>query len=118
MYFERFLNDDANIVNLQRAVNSLDNIHFFAVLMELGARRSEAQPTDKPIENAALRAAWHNGYMEAIFDLANFNTRYVQDQTKKMPPADFGALDELVRTKEITEEERDRIRSGKSPAIS
>jgi hypothetical protein len=77
-------------------------------MLDIAAKRSIPLPSDKPIENAALRSAWHNGYTAAINDIYNFHDLYAAEKRSDVK-MDFGSLDTLLKAGDITQEEYDEL---------
>ncbi len=93
---------------LRSALSQLHQINMFGALMELEGKRNMLLPSNHPLENNALRASWHDGYLAAIDDLYYFFDKYVQSSVDKPVPT-FGAADALLANKDITEEEYARL---------
>ena len=112
MLIEQFLENKKIQEVLRNALSSLSRINFFGVMLEVAAKRSQPLPSNFPMENAALRASWHNGYTDALADVYNFLDRYKIEPVEEVK-LDFGALDRLLQTNEITQEEYDRLNADK-----
>lgn len=91
------------------AVNILDSIRAFQVLMEIGIARGKIQPSTHPTETAALTAAYMAGYNEALsdlYDLGNFAEKTISK------PNSTAVITELHRIGEITDDEFKRYQHG------
>lgn len=105
MIIEHFIKDSGRLAQLNNALSTLHSINFFGVLLEVGANRSKLPLTSSnPVEMAALNASWHNGYVEALKDMYEFNTRYLS-QVVAEPIQDFGAREELRKAGDLRENE-------------
>jgi len=110
MVVEQFLGSDSALSRLARVQDELRDLNFFAVLLEFGAARSKLEPSDKPIEHAALKASFHEGYVEALQDLFLFRERYVDSLKKQLSSgADFGARERVLAQKLMTAEEYQKL---------
>lgn len=113
MLVEQFIDDEARLNALQNITRDLLTLGAYSMLLELAASRNRALPSEKPIEDAALRSAWHNGYVEALGDLFLFKERYAS-QAKELPKADFNAHKKLFDRGEITDKEYEQL-TGQRP---
>lgn len=111
MLIEQFINNKEALTVLRNSLSSLNRINFFAVMLEMGAKRSRLQPSSHPMETAAITGSWHNGYVAAIEDVFNFIDNIVEK--KEQAVVDFGALKALLDSKEITQAEYDELRATK-----
>jgi hypothetical protein len=106
MLIEQFLKSESALSRLAHVQDTLADLNFFGVLLELGAGRSRLEPSEKPQEHAALKAAFHDGYVEALQDLFLFRERYVDaGPLHKAQAPDFGAEQKVLGQKLMTEEE-------------
>ena len=117
MLVEQLVKDRERLNIFNNALSSLYTIGMLSVLLEIAAKRSSATPSDKPIESAALRASWHDGYAEAVYDLFEFQERYSKVQPLNPQEADFGASLELLKSNEITKDEYERITGKPAPTF-
>lgn len=111
MILEQFIQNKSNLDTLRGILSSLNKLNFFGVMLDVASKRSIPLPSNMPIENAALRSAWHNGYTEALNDIFNFLELYTAKETSKVS-VDFGALAQLLKNNEITQEEYDKYTSN------
>ncbi len=68
----------------------------------------------------ASQASYSAGYFQALDDLMNFRENILDagQISTKTPEADYGALQTLVDSGEITKEEADALRTGSTPDYS
>lgn len=116
MILEHLLRDKRVPDMLGQALSLLHQINMFGALSELSVHRSKSMPSEQPIENAALRAAWRDGYMEALMDLYYFKERYIDAPPDSKVGLDFGAAEALLKSGEITEEEYAKLKSERGEA--
>lgn len=113
MIWEIAVKSKAVVSGFREVVSKLHSINGFGILLEVGANRNAPQPTAELQVSAALRAAWHDGYVEALRDLCYFEERYVPSDEKGIAPnPNFGAAKELLKSGEITQDEFDELTSN------
>lgn len=113
MIIEEFIKDENRLSVLQRSISALNSINAFGLFLEIGARRAEASPNDRPMEYAALRAAFHEGYTEALRDIHDFFDRYTKRTQETAARPDFNAAKELLQRNEISSEEYEQLTGSK-----
>lgn len=111
MLIENFVKDKERLDLLRQALSIMFNTNFFGVMLEIASKRSIPLPSDMPIENAALRSAWHNGYVAALNDIYSFHDLYAVE-AKGTVKMDFGSLDTLLKAGDITQEEYDELNAA------
>lgn len=69
----------------------------------------------KDVQCMATQAAWSSGFNDAIDVLMNFKEQFIDvEKRAEEPRMDFGGLDYALQRGDITKEEADAIRLGKS----
>lgn len=114
MIIEDFIKDEGRLSALRIAIGNLSAINAFGLFLEIGTGRSRALPTNHPIEHAALRASWFEGYASALDDIYSFFDKYLIKEKQK-PRSDFSAAEQLLKEKTIDEEEYEQL-TGAKPA--
>lgn len=109
---KEIVTDSGLVKVISDTVGKLKKQGMFHALLEVAARRSELQRSDKPLETSALTAAWHSGYVSALFDLFEFKERFVEPEPESKPGMDFGAVLALYKSGEITQEEYFKLTKG------
>jgi len=115
MIVDAIFKNEAALSQIARSLSGLHTAHVFAALLEIGALRSKPRANDKPIEYAALRASWHEGYVEAIEDLFHFLDRFKPEQTAKMR-ASFNAAEKLLQQGDISKDEYAKYTGKPAPS--
>lgn len=111
MIFKTFIQSDANFTAITEPTRALYLSGMYQVLLDLAALKSVERTN---IQNGETRAAWHDGYVEAVRDLFEFAERYrVKKELQATPDMDFGAIESLYNNKEITEHERELLRKAR-----
>lgn len=107
---EDFIEDESRVNAFRSATSQMRNIGAEAMLLDLASERSKPLPGDKPMEQAALRAAWHDGYVECLRDIFRFAERYIfTKEEQEAGQMNFGAPDELLKSGDINEEEYEQL---------
>lgn len=112
MLFKEFAASPKTIDILEEYLLPIKRLNFFAILLDLASLKADERAELK--YDAAGRALWHEGYVEALRDVFEFSERYKKDSESrktKMPRADFGAVEDLFNKGEITEDERNQLRN-------
>lgn len=113
MHYLSRLREDKDIQSsILQAIGLLKNYNVIGAMYEVCHQRSLPEPAaSNLVEHAALRAAWKDGYMEALDDLASFQDYLGMPSSAKFkkPLADFSAARALLERKEITQEEYERL---------
>ena len=115
--FENFIEDKQRVDIFLSAVTELKRVGAEGVLLEAGTHKTLGVPSENPIEEAAIRASWRDGYYECLRDIFNFRERYLSQQEQIEKRADFAAYDELYNNNEISEEEYEHL-TGRKPIKS
>lgn len=110
MLFKEFAASPRTIDILEEYLQPIKRLNLYAVLLDLAVEKLNEMHTLK--YDAAARANWHSGYTEALRDVFQFSEQYKdREQKALMPHADFGAIDDLFKKGEITEDERNQLRN-------
>ena len=107
MIWQALVKDTHRLTLLDNALSILSSINIFGVLLDIASERNAPNPSADIIPTAALRAAWHDGYVQALQDLYYFRDRYVPTAvgSESKPRPTFGAAEKLFKEGEITEDE-------------
>jgi len=109
MFFELIKNtgivQEINTLTIQ-----LRSYGMFSALLDLASLKSGERSLLKNNNNAE-RAAWHDGYVEALRDVFYFSdlVSLREGVVRDKPAMDYGALNKLLSNNEITKEEYDTI---------
>jgi len=101
---ENFLEDEGRRSVLRTATDELQRYSIPIVFFEMAANIAEVIPGD-----SAFRHAWHQGYVHALKDIFFFNDRYQKHSPTQLQPT-FSAVEQLLKTGEVSREEADLIR--------
>lgn len=96
---------------VHEAQSLLYNAGYFPAAYELGLLRV-GSALQQSTETAAIQKGFIEGYTAAIQDLLHFQEKFgqpVHRETSNVVP-DYGALDRLLATQQITREEYDSLR--------
>lgn len=112
MLIEQFLKSDVAKSDLLAALSILNRIQFYPMALELGISRASTNDPTNPVERAAIQRGFIEGYKEALADLFYFHKRYVHVHEQKKILPDFHAIDNLLKSKDITEAEANELRKS------
>lgn len=118
MIWKQFSKETSRLTLLDNALSILSSINFFGVMLDLGSERSKPTPTEDIVHTSAQRAAWHDGYVQALEDMYYFRERYVSEGINIKPRPNFGAADKLLKEGEITEDEYRELTESEQQRIS
>lgn len=117
MIVDEFFRSEAAQNSLRTAINTLNSFNGLGLFKEIAHQRTLPPGSPKPLESSALQGAWHNGYIEALNDIFYFFDRY--NTTPKIKPGmDFGAVFDLLKEGEITEDEYTTITGRVAPKLN
>lgn len=117
MFFLKSINENpALFTEIESAVSVLARTGLIGALMEIQGERAKPQPTTHPLETNSARAAWMDGYNEALRDLCHFRLRYSVKEKENVAPANFGAGERSLATGDLTPEEYEVMYGRKPPA--
>jgi len=114
--FENFKSNEGAIALYQEGLLLLKQSGILEILQD-ASRVKVARPENSLFVD--IQAAYANqaiGYTEALDDLLYFKDKYLIDATPQTTKAeaDYGAVDIMLAKGDITQEEYDLLRSGKS----
>lgn len=113
--FEDIKGNALALASIADCMTTLQNIGFLKYA-RMYFKPALAVSTSETIEKAALDGAYTAGANDALDLLENFVAicRTVE-QTPLAPRADFGSIDTLLKTGQITKDEYDAIKRGERP---
>ena len=119
MFLQEFRKNKANAGTIRQALAILNDCNFFTAWMDLADQQYNTDLHRVSQETAALLHAGRSGYTQAIQDLLSFPD-YVLTDTAVTETAlpDFGALDVLVKSGEITEDERNKLKERRKRELA
>lgn len=117
MIIEHLIADPEKVSKLKNAVIILNSIDAFGALLDNViyklSQKAEASGGNS-FEQAALRAAYIDGYGNALRDLYHFEDRFFQNNRSAQPRADFNALKTMYEKGDISKDEHDKLSRGES----
>jgi len=115
MLLEQFISNPDNMSSLLETLSRLNRLNFFGVMLDIASKRSapSALAEGNIIDVSAQRAAWHDGYTEAIRDMYHFQERFTAQQLGVALKKDYGAADSLYIAGDISADEYERLTGTK-----
>lgn len=111
MIVDRVRRNPESIMQIVNAVELLHAANAFGALLEICAQRTQAEKSSTPVEHAAIRAGWKDGYAACLQDLANFKAIYVDPPSEDINPGS-GTAKRLLDRGMITQEEYEYLRQS------
>ena len=97
------------------AQTALVSSRAYEFLREIGRAKDIHPATPNYLEVQAMQSAWSVGYNQCLDDIMLFRERFLEADLDQNPPKmSFGGLDLALFKDDLTKEEANAIRSGKS----
>lgn len=114
MIFDIYKANKDLLADISVKVAALNATGAQGVFLDICSRKCQILPAERPMESAALQAAFTAGYREALADVFDFKERYVNiaNPSIRAVAVDFGAADRLLKSGDITAEEYNKMING------
>lgn len=115
MFLKPFLKNADSVKAFCAQADKLRELGGYMLLLEMLARKSEERAEQDALHKldaattAIQREAWSRGYYEALTDIFDFGRHARPDSPLRIPEANFGAAESLVKDKTITREEYEQL---------
>lgn len=115
MMFFDYIKNTGLVEEIYKLTDQLKSLNAYAVMLDLAVIKSQERSTLK-LNNNAERAAWHDGYTEALRDVFYFRELITSKlpATDAAPRLDYGAYDTLLKNGDITLDEYRKFTSARN----